>query len=70
MIKMIIDLNEEAIIKWIIKAYIPVTDIWVEDIEDNVRCEVENWLAEYGVYNEIVDKIVERLKDMNIEVEY
>lgn len=67
---MLINFNEEEIIKGIIKEYISVTDIWIEDIHDSVVEDVENWLANYGLYTEIVEEIVKRLEEMNIKVDY
>lgn len=67
---MLINFDEEEIIKGIVKEYIPVADIWIEDIHESVVEDVENWLANYGLYTEIVDEIVKRLNDMNIKVEH
>lgn len=67
---MLINFDEEEIIKGIVKEYIPVADIWIEDIHDSVVEDVEDWLANYGLYTEIVDEIVKRFEKMNIKVDY
>lgn len=65
---MLINFDEEEIIKATIKSYMPVEDIWIEDLYDNVVVDIENWLANYGLYTEIVDEIVKRFKEMGIEI--
>lgn len=65
---MLINLDEEEIINGIIQAYMPVEDIWIEELHDNVIVDVENWLANYGLYTEIVDKIVKRFREMGVEI--
>ena len=67
---MLINFNEEEIIKGIVKEDITVADIWIEDIHDSVVEDVEDWLANYGLYTEIVDEIVKRFDEMNIKVDY
>lgn len=67
---MLINLDEKEIIKGIIKSFIPVADIDINDIEDNVRVDVENWLAEYGLYSKIVNEVIKEFNEMNIEVLY
>lgn len=67
---MLINFDEEEIIKGIVKEYITVADIWIEDIHDSVVEDVEDWLANYGLYTEIVDEIVKRFDEMNIKVDY
>ena len=65
---MLINFDEEEIIKGIVKENIPIADIWIEDIHDSVVEDVEDWLANYGLYTEIVEEIVKRLEEMNIKV--
>lgn len=65
---MLINFDEEEIIKGIIKSYMSVKDIWIEDLHDDVVIDIEDWLANYGLYTEIVDEIVKRFKEMGIEI--
>ena len=67
---MLINFNEEEIIQGIIKEFIPVADIDIIDINECVIEDVEEWLANYGLYSEITDEIIKRFKEMNIEVLY
>ena len=67
---MLINFDEEEIIKGIVKEYTTVADIRIEDIHDTVVEDVEDWLANYGLYTEIVDEIIKRFDEMNIKVDY
>lgn len=67
---MLINFDEKEIVKGIIQSFISVKDIDVIDIEDNIRVDVENWLAEYGLYSKIVDEVIKEFNKMNIEVLY
>lgn len=65
---MLIDIDVEEIIKGTIQSYMPVEDIWIEELRNNVIVDIENWLADYGLYTKIVDEIVKRFKEMGVEV--
>lgn len=65
---MLIDFDEKEIIKGIVQGFISVEDIDIIDIEDNIRVDVENWLAEYGLYSKIVDEVIKEFNEMNIEI--
>lgn len=67
---MLINFDEKEIVKGIVQSFISVEDIDVIDIEDNIRVDVENWLAEYGLYSKIVDEVIKEFNKMNIEVLY
>lgn len=67
---MLIDFDEKEIVKGIVKSFIPVENIDINDIEDNIRVDVENWLAEYGLYSKIVNEVIKEFNEMNIEVLY
>lgn len=67
---MLIDFDEKEIVKGIVKSFIPVENIDINDIEDNIRVDVENWLAEYGLYSKIVNEVIKEFNKMNIEVLY
>lgn len=65
---MLIDIDIEEIIKGTIQSYMPVEDIWIEELRDNVIVDIENWLADYGLYTKIVDEIVKRFREMGVEI--
>ena len=67
---MLINFNEEEIIQGIIREFILVEDIDIIDVNACVIEDVEAWLANYGLYSEIMDEIIKRFEEMNIKVNY
>ena len=66
---MLINIDEEEIIQGIIKEFIPVSDIDIIDINESVVEDVEEWLANYGLYSEITEEIIFAKKRELIELE-
>lgn len=66
---MLINFDDEEIIKGIVKEMATTEDVYLEDIIEAVYEDVENWFENYGLHTDMTDEIVKRLKeDMNIEV--
>ena len=62
---MFINFNENKIVNKVVKELI---DYCKDDIVDNVYEELELWIAEYGLLHEIVDKVIIKLENNDIEV--
>lgn len=67
-IKLFISFDENKIINKVIKELIDTKEVYnidysEDDIVDSVYEELELWIAEYGLLHEIVDKVIEELKN-------
>lgn len=66
---MLINFDNEEIIKGIVKEMSTTKDVYLEDIIEAVYEDVESWFENYGLHTDITNEIVKRLKeDMNIEI--
>lgn len=66
---MLINFDNEEIIKSIVKEMSTTKDVYLEDIIEAVYEDVESWFENYGLHTDMTLEIVKRLKeDMNIEV--
>ena len=43
-------------------------DIYIDDISETVFEDVEEWFTNYGLQTNLIYEIIEKLKEMNIEV--
>lgn len=64
---------DEKIIDKIVKELIDTKELYnidysEDDIVDSVYEELEFWIAEYGLLDEIVDKVIKKLENNDIEV--
>lgn len=71
-IKLFINFDEKIIDK-IVKELIDTEKLYnidysEDDIIDSVYEELEFWIAEYGLLDEIVDKVIKKLENNDIEV--
>lgn len=72
-IRLFINFNENKIINKVIKELIDTKELYnidycEDDIVDSVYEELELWIAEYGLLHEIVNKVIEKLENNDIEV--
>jgi len=72
-IKLFISFDENKIINKVVKELIDTKEIYdidycEDDIVDSVYEELEFWIAEYGLLHEIVDEVIEKLKNNDIEI--
>ena len=51
-----------------IKEHMTVEKVYLEDIIDGVYEDLEEWFANYGLSTDLVQGIVEKLKEQNIEI--
>ena len=65
---MIISFDEEKFINGIVKEMLTVEDIYLDDISEAVFEDLEDWFANYGLHTELMEEIVKRIEDMNIEI--
>lgn len=65
---MIINFDEEKFINAIVKEMLTVEDIYLDDISEAVFEDLESWFANYGLHTELMEEIVKRIEDMNIEI--
>lgn len=65
---MLINFDEEKFINASVKEHMTVEKIYLEDIIDGVYEDLEEWFANYGLSTDLVQGIVEKLKEQNIEV--
>lgn len=65
---MLINFDEEKFINASVKEHMTVEKIYLEDIIDAVYEDLEEWFANYGLSTDLVQGIVEKLKEQNIEV--
>lgn len=64
---------DEKIIDKIVKELIDTKELYnidycEDDIVNNVYEELELWIAEYGLLDEIVDKVIKKLENNNVEI--
>ncbi len=72
-IKLFISFDENKIINKVVKELIDTKELYnidycEDDIVDSVYEALEFWIAEYGLLNEIVDEVIEKLKNNDIEI--
>ena len=72
-IDLFISFNENEIIDKVVKELINTKEIYnidynEDDIIDSVYEELELWITEYGLLHEVVDKVIEKLENNNVEV--
>lgn len=65
---MLINFDEEKFINASVKEHMTVEKIYLEDIIDGVHEDLEEWFANYGLPTDLVQGIVKKLKEQNIEV--
>lgn len=65
---MLINFDEEKFINASVKEHMTVEKIYLEDIIDGVYEDLEEWFANYGLSTDLVQGIVKKLKEQNIEV--
>lgn len=64
---------DEKIIDKVVKELIDTKELYnidysEDDIVDSVYEELEFWIAEYGLLDEIVDKVIKKLENNDIKV--
>ena len=67
-IKLFIIFDENKIVNKVIKELIDIKELYnidyrEDDIIDSVYEELELWIAEYGLLDEIVDKVIKKLEN-------
>lgn len=72
-IKLFINFNENKIVNKVVKELIDTKELYnidycEDDIVDSVYEELELWIAEYGLLDEIVNKVITKLENNDIEI--
>lgn len=65
---MLINFDEEKFMNAIVKDFMTVKDIYIDDIYEAILEDLNEWFANYGLTTDLLDSIVEKIEEKNVKV--